>query len=37
MKATITSIELKGSLKFLLLSLKALHILRQLQEKKLHV
>lgn len=31
MKATITSIELKGILQFFPLSLKALHILRQLK------
>lgn len=31
MKATITSIKLKGPLKFFLLSWKALHIMRQLR------
>jgi len=31
MKATITSIKLKGPLKFFLLSWKALHIIRQLK------
>lgn len=31
MKATITSIELKGPFKFFLLSAKALHIIRQLK------